>query len=256
MLLCLNDTFAYAATLKFDDDGQSDGLTDFDHREVSISEDGLELRAILSVPAVARGVVIFAHGSGSDRFSPRNQFISKELNAAGFATVCADLLTDEESHDRMNVFDIDLLASRLTMLARWTSRQGRLRGLPVALYGSNTGAAAALKAAAHLGDRVQAVISRGGRPDLASDILEDVLAPTLLIVGSEDTPIVGMNEWVMPRMRAVHELAIIEGADHLFEEEGAMQKVASLSVSWLERFMQTHPAWKSSYSRVQQTYII
>ena len=186
----------------------------------------------------------------------KNQFISKELNSAGFATVCADLLTEEESHDRMNVFDIELLASRITMITRWTSGQGRLRGLPVALYGSNTGAAAALRAAAHLGDRVQAVISRGGRPDLASDILDDVLAPTLLIVGSDDTHIVEMNEWVMPRLRSVHELAVIDGADHLFEEEGAMQKVASLSVGWLERFMQTHPAWKSAYSRVEQTYII
>lgn len=237
-------------------DGDADEFLSFDQREVSISEDGLSLKAIVAVPDIARGVVIFAHGAGSDRFSPRNQFIARRLNALGFATIAADLLTEDESQDRMNVFDIDLLASRITMIARWCGTHSRLRSLPVALFGSNTGAAASLKAAAQLGDRVQAVISRGGRPDLASDILEDVQAPTLLIVGSEDKPIVGMNEWVLPRMKAVHELAIIEGADHLFEEEGALEKVADLSASWLERFMKSPASWKSSYSFVQQAYII
>jgi putative phosphoribosyl transferase len=245
-----------------DEDGQSrdnaddvDTLT-FHERDLNIVEDGLSLRAVVSIPDVARGVVIFAHGANSDRFSPRNQFIARQMNAAGFATVCADLLTTEESGDRMNVFDIDLLASRITHVARWTSAHNRLRGLPVALFGSNTGAAAALKAAAQLGDRVQAVISRGGRPDLASDILQDVLAPTLLIVGSEDTPVVSMNEWVLPRITAVHELAIIQGADHLFEEEGALEQVADLSVSWLERFLKAAHDWKSHYVNAQQSYII
>ncbi len=245
-----------------DDDGESDGSEDdvetltFQERDCNIVEDGLSLRAVVTVPDVARGVVIFAHGANSDRFSPRNQFIARRLNAAGFATICADLLTDEESSDRMNVFDIDLLASRLTHIARWTSHHSRLRGLPVGLFGSNTGAAAALKAAAQLGDRVQAVISRGGRPDLASDCLQDVLAPTLLIVGSEDTPVVSMNEWVLPRIKATHELAVIDGADHLFEEEGALEQVADLSVSWLERFLKSVQDWKSHYVNAQQAYII
>lgn len=228
----------------------------FNERDVNISEDGLSLRAVVTIPDVARGVVIFAHGSNSDRFSPRNQFVARKLNAAGFATICADLLTDEESGDRMNVFDIDLLASRLTHIARWTAHHTQLRGLPLALFGSNTGAAAALKAAAQLGDRVQAVISRGGRADLASDILEDVLAPTLLIVGSEDTAVVNMNEWVLPRIRAVHELAVIDGADHLFDEDGALEKVADLSVTWLERFLKAGHGWKSHYVNAKQAYII
>jgi len=228
----------------------------FSERDVNLVEDGLSLRAVVTIPDVARGVVIFAHGANSDRFSPRNQFIARQLNAAGFATICADLLTDEESSDRMNVFDIDLLASRITHVARWTAHHTRLRGLPLGLFGSNTGAAAALKAAAQLGDRVQAVISRGGRPDLASDILQDVLAPTLLIVGSEDTPVVNMNEWVLPRIKAVHELAIIEGADHLFQEDGALEKVADLSLTWLERFLKSATDWKAHYVNVQQAYII
>jgi putative phosphoribosyl transferase len=228
----------------------------FNERDVNIGEDGLSLKAVVTIPSIARGVVIFAHGAGSDRFSPRNEFIARRFNAAGFATIAADLLTDEESGDRMNIFDIDLLASRITLIARWTSMHTRLRGLPLALFGSNTGAAAGLKAAAQLGDRVQAVISRGGRPDLASDCLEDVLAPTLLIVGSEDTPVVSMNEWSLPRIRAVHELAIIKGADHLFEEEGALEQVAEISLTWLERFLLAGHDWKSHYSRVQQAYII
>lgn len=238
------------------DDAEADEIVSANNREVSISEDGLTLRAVVSVPDVAKGLVIFAHGSSSDRFSPRNQFISREFNKAGFATVCADLLTEDESVDRMNVFDIDLLASRITMISRWAAHHSKLRGVPVALFGSNTGAAAALKAAAQLGDRVQAVISRGGRLDLASDILQDVQAPTLLIVGSEDTPIIGMNEWVMPRLTAVHELAIIDGADHLFEEKGALEKVASLSLTWLERFLKSPIGWKSVYSPANQAYII
>lgn len=253
------------AITEFDIDGGDDGDSDeeddvetleFNERDVPISEDGLSLHAVVTIPDVARGVVIFAHGANSDRYSPRNQFVARQLNAAGFATISADLLTEEESHDRMNVFDIDLLASRITMIARWTVHHTRLRGLPLALFGSNSGAAAALKAAAQLGDRVQAVISRGGRPDLASECLEDVLAPTLLVVGSEDTPVVSMNEWVLPRIQAVHELVVIDGADHLFEEEGALQKVADISLTWLERFMKTASDWKAMYSRVQQAYII
>ncbi len=232
-----------------------DTLT-FNERDVNIVEDGLSLRAVVTIPEVARGVIIFAHGANSDRFSPRNQFVARQLNAAGFATVCADLLTEEESSDRMNVFDIELLASRITHIARWAAHHTRLRGLPLGLFGSNTGAAAALKAAAQLGDRVQAVVSRGGRPDLASDILQDVLAPTLLIVGSEDTAVVGMNEWVLPRIKAVHELAVIDGADHLFEEEGALEKVADLSLTWLERFLRSATDWKSHYVNVAQAYII
>ena len=245
-----------------DDDDSDDDLGDdvetltFDERDVRINEDGLSLLAVVTIPEVARGVVLFAHGANGDRFSPRNQFIARQLNAAGFATICADLLTEEEASDRMNVFDIDLLASRITHIARWTAHHSRLRSLPLALFGSNTGAAAALKAAAQLGDRVQAVISRGGRPDLASDILSDVLSPTLLIVGSEDTPVLNMNEWVLPKIKAVHELAIIDGADHLFEEEGALEQVADLSLSWLERFMKSAHGWKSHYVNVAQAYII
>lgn len=241
-----------------DDDFEDDVETlTFHERDVKIIEDGLSLHAVLTIPDDARGVVIFAHGANSDRFSPRNQFVARRMNAAGFATICADLLTEEEALDRVNVFDIDLLASRIMHVARWTAHHMRLRGLPLALFGSNSGAAAAMKAAAHLGNRVQAVISRGGRPDLASDILHDVLTPTLLIVGSEDGPLVSMNEWVLPRIKGVHELAVIEGADHLFEEDGALEKVADLSISWLERFLKSSSGWKSqAASSARQAYLI
>jgi putative phosphoribosyl transferase len=225
-------------------------------REISIDDDGFILKTVINIPEVARGLVIFTHASCGERLQPRNQDLANQFNEAGFATVSTDLLTSEESGDRVNVFDIDLLASRVGLVVNWTGQHPRLRGLPLAFLGSNTGAAAALKAAAQLGDRVQAVISRGGRTDLASDILDRVLSPTLLIVGSEDTPIISMNEWVLPRIQAVHELVIIEGSDHLFEEAGALKKVGTLSVSWLERFLESALDWRSAYVNVPQVYII
>jgi putative phosphoribosyl transferase len=239
-----------------EDDDDSDDFTFTNEKEVSITEDGLSLQAVVSVPDVARGVVIFAHGSGSGRYSPRNLYVARALNHAGYATILADLLTDDEASDRMNVFDIDLLASRVTLLARWASAHPKMRNLPVALFGASTGAAAALKAAAQLGDRVQAVISRGGRPDLASDVLGEVHAPTLLIVGSEDTPVVQMNEWAAKQLQITHETKIVDGADHLFEEPGAIEEVALLSRQWLDRFLACHPAWRTTYMRMQQQYII
>ncbi len=227
-----------------------------DERDILIGKDGFFINAVVTVPDVARGVVIFVHGSGHDRLIPRNQTIARRFNAAGFATVAADCLNVEESGDRTNVFDIDLLASRATLVAGWAAVHARMRGLPVALFGSSTGAAAALKVSSQLGDSIQAVISSGGRPDLASDILENVLAPTLLIVGSEDTPVVSMNEWALPRLQSVHELVIVKGSDHLFEEDGALEKVTDLSLSWLERFLKSAPGWKTAYTHIQQAYII
>lgn len=228
--------------------------------QVSIGEAGLSMGSVVHIPQISRGLAICAHASAGDRFIPRNKFVAEQLNAAGYATIAVDLFTSDEAGDRINIFNIELLASRVTLVAKWAASHARLRGLPVALIGSNTAAAAVLKAATHLGDQVQAIISRGGRPDLASDILEDVLAPTLLIVGRDDTPVVSMNEWVLPRLRTVHNMSVIEGSDHLFEEDGALQKVADLSIAWLERFLNslTRPSssWKSTYMTVDQAYII
>lgn len=239
-----------------DDIDEDEGEDLESERDMTISEDGLSLKAVVTLPVVSRGVVVFSYANGTDRFNLRNLKLARALNKAGYATVLADLLTDEEAHDRGNVFDIDLLASRVTLLARWVSAHPRLRNLPLALMGAGTGSAAALKAAAQLGDRVQAVVSRGGRPDLASDVLGEVHAPTLLIVGSEDTPLVSMNRWACSQLNSVCETKIVEGADHLFEEEGALEEVARLSRAWLERHMTSHPSWKSSYMRMQQQYII
>lgn len=261
--------------MKFDADGESDDMFEsdsdsdsdsdieemedfiaFNEREITISEDGMGLQAVVSLPDVCRGVVVFANASGAARYNPRSLFVARALNQAGYATVLSDLLTHDEASERSNVFDIDLLASRVTQIARWVATHPKLRNLPLALFGCSTGAAAALKAAAQLGDRVQAVISQGGRADLASDILGEVHAPTLLIVGSEDNPVVGMNKWAAEQLPITNEVRIIEGADHMFEEAGAIEDVVRYSRQWLDRFLASHPAWKTTYMRMQQQYII
>ncbi|MBI3468937.1 MAG: alpha/beta fold hydrolase [Planctomycetes bacterium] len=205
----------------------------------------------LVVPEQASGLILFAHGSGSSRFSPRNRFVAEALQRRGFATLLMDLLAPEEE-DRSNVFDIDLLAGRLSACVDWTeTQQGVLRALPIGLFGASTGAAAALVAAARMPDRVRAVVSRGGRPDLAGIVLPQVKAPTLLIVGSRDDVVVELNQDAFAQLTCSKELRIVPGATHLFPEPGALEQVAQAAAAWFERYLVPHRA----NQREESTYV-
>jgi putative phosphoribosyl transferase len=200
--------------------------------EVAVDADGLSMPGHLTAPDGASGIVIFAHGSGSSRLSPRNRFVADQLNDAALATLTFDLLTDAEASDRRNVFDITLLASRLAGAAEWVHRQPSVAGLPTALFGASTGAAAALVAASDPPVPIAAVVSRGGRPDLAGDHLGSVSAPTLLIVGADDTTVLELNRHAQQRLRCENRLAVVPGATHLFEEPGTLEVVARLAADW------------------------
>ena len=179
----------------------------------------------------ARGIVLFAHGSGSSRLSPRNAFVAEALQHAGMATLLFDLLTDQEAADRANVFDIPLLADRLDQAATWVGTIAAGRNLPLGFFGASTGAAAALVAAAGRRD-VRAIVSRGGRPDLAGDALENVIAPTLLIVGGHDPEVLALNRSAYRRLRCERRLEVVPGATHLFEEPGTLESVVALARAW------------------------
>jgi putative phosphoribosyl transferase len=195
----------------------------------------------LHVPRSAAGLIVFAHGSGSSRFSPRNRAVAAVLEQAGYGTLLLDLLTgSEEAEDARtgeHRFNIPFLAERLVGVVDWTQARADLRTLPLAFFGASTGAAAALMAAAQRPDVVRAVVSRGGRPDLADDALARVTAPTLLIVGGDDVPVIAMNRDAMRQMQAPVALEIIPGAAHLFEEPGALDRVARLAVDWCHRHL-------------------
>jgi pimeloyl-ACP methyl ester carboxylesterase len=210
--------------------------------DVQIRSGAAMLQGELSIPGGAQGVVLFAHGSGSSRHSPRNQFVARTIQEAGVGTLLFDLLTSEEEAIDMRTrhlrFDIGLLAQRLVDAAYWI--KGEFEYLSVGYFGASTGAGAALVAAAELGDTVGAVVSRGGRPDLAGDALPKVRCPTLLIVGGLDYPVIKMNEEALARMRCEKELKIVPGATHLFEEPGTLQEVARLAADWFQRHL--HPA--------------
>lgn len=195
----------------------------------------------LTVPADASGLVVFAHGSGSSRLSRRNRQVASALNRQGLATLLLDLLTPGEERDRANVFDIRLLSSRLVAAARWAKVQPLTSGLPCGYFGASTGAAAALCAAATLGDSIGAVVSRGGRPDLAGECLERVSAPTLLIVGGADETVLALNEQAGARLRCPHRIEVVPGATHLFEEPGALERVSVLAAAWFSRLLPTPP---------------
>jgi putative phosphoribosyl transferase len=198
--------------------------------EVHVDPPGLV--GLLGIPGGARGIVIFAHGSGSGRLSPRNNFVAAALRHAGLATFLLDLLTPEEEMDRRNVFDIGLLASRLRLASHWVAGNSRTADLVPGYFGASTGAAAALTAAALPDSPVAAVVSRGGRPDLALDVLPTVRAPTLLLVGSLDGPVIDMNERALAALGGKKRLIIIEGAGHLFEEPGTLDAVVQHATDW------------------------
>ncbi len=191
----------------------------------------------LTIPQNPRGIVAFAHGSGSSRLSPRNRQVAQALNHDGFATLLFDLLTPEEELDRANVFDIPLLGRRLAAATGWLRHRPEITNLPLGYFGASTGAAAALIAAAELGHQVSAVVSRGGRPDLAAGRLADVVAPTLLIVGGLDTEVLELNRQAQRQLRCASDLEIVMGATHLFEEPGTLEAVARLASDWFARHL-------------------
>lgn len=205
--------------------------------EITVELGGKELGAILSSPPNFHGMIIFAHGSGSSRHSPRNQFVAAALNRRGFATLLADLLTYDENQDRANVFDLDLLAERLISLSKWARTNILGQNQKIGYFGASTGGGAALEAAALKPELVSAVVSRGGRPDLAVNYLGDVKAPTLLLVGGEDGEVIEMNRFAYERLNCPCELRIIPGAGHLFEEPGTLEQVASLASDWFSKFL-------------------
>jgi len=196
------------------------------------------LRGSVAGPADARGIVVFAHGSGSSRASPRNIQVAEALNDVGLATLLFDLLTEEEAGDRANVFDIPLLAERLAAATSWVEVEPELDRLPIGYFGASTGAAAALWAAAG-NDAVAAIVSRGGRPDLAAPRLAEVRAPTLLIVGGNDDVVLELNREALRLLTCEAQLRVVERATHLFEEPGALEEVARLACDWFARHLTT-----------------
>jgi len=218
---------------------------------VQIPVDSMHLEAEWIMPPNASGVVIFAHGSGSSRHSRRNQFVASILHESGVGTVLLDLLTRQEERrdaaDGQLRFDIEMLTNRLITAVRWVEDHPAAHEQPIGLFGASTGAAAAIAAASILGERIHAVVSRGGRPDLAYEHLRHVTAPTLLIVGERDDAVVRLNKDASQHLRCLKKLSIIPGATHLFEEPGALEKVASLAASWFKKHL-------AQDSRTQETH--
>jgi dienelactone hydrolase len=212
-------------------------MSEHAERLVHVRVDTLSLEGALAVPPGAGGVVLFAHGSGSSRKSPRNNFVARELRAGGLGTLLIDLLTEQEDADRRTRFDIELLTQRLLAATAWLASEPDTKALPLGYFGASTGAAAALKAAATLGPDVAAVVSRGGRPDLAAPDLPRVHAPTLLIVGGLDDVVLDLNRHAYETLVARKELVVIPRATHLFEEPGALEEVARLARDWFTRYL-------------------
>jgi putative phosphoribosyl transferase len=204
---------------------------------VRIQADSVRLEGELHIPQGAKGIIIFVHGSGSSRFSPRNTFVAQILRSAELGTLLFDLLTREEDMDYKNRFDILLLARRLIAVTRWVRTQEQTRDLQIGYFGASTGAAAALIAAVEQGKDIKAIVSRGGRPDLAGEALGSVNVPTLFIVGGNDNVVLKLNRDASQRMRAKIELKLIPGATHLFEEPGALEEVARLAAEWFTKYL-------------------
>lgn len=201
-------------------------------QEISVPADGIVLKGLLRIPEGARGLVLFSHGSGSGRLSPRNNFVAEVLCEEKLAILLLDLLTPEEDEVYENRFNIELLTERLARAAKWIDSRSETRNLPLGIFGASTGAASALKLAARMGQKIYAVVSRGGRPDLAMDVLPKVLAPTLLIVGGEDDAVIELNRGAYGKIKVRKELVIIPGATHLFEEPGTLEEMARRAAKW------------------------
>jgi len=213
------------------------------HKEVSIPVGKVTVQGELIIPLKAKAIIIFSHGSGSSRFSKRNQMVAKYLHEKNFGTLLFDLLTEEEDQHYHNRFDIDLLTKRLAVATKWMERLPAAKDCHIGYFGASTGAASALQAAAYLTE-VDAVVSRGGRPDLAMDILKNVEAPTLLIVGSLDYDVLQLNKKAYIQLECEKKVEVVEGATHLFEEPGKMEIVSELAGNWFEKYLNTVPIEK------------
>lgn len=205
---------------------------------VKLSAGNVTLEGDLFIPPTAKGLVLFAHGSGSSRLSPRNRFVARQLNDSGLATLLFDLLTAEEeevdNYTREHRFNIDLLAERLEEATQWVAKNSETKDLTIGYFGASTGAAAALIAAARTPQTISAIVSRGGRPDLAGPYLMQVDSPTLLIVGGDDDVVIDLNQQALDRLQCEKQLVIIEGATHLFEEPGKLEEVAQIAADWFK----------------------
>jgi len=212
------------------------------------------LEGILGLPAQAIGMVVFAHGSGSGRFSPRNNVVARHLQQGKVATLLLDLLTQDEAEDRRKVFDIDLLADRVLIAKAWLEQDDRTKGLGIGYFGASTGAGAALQAAARDTSLIQAVVSRGGRPDLAESYLPSVTAPTLLIVGGDDEPVVEMNRTAYRLLACPKRLVIVPGASHLFEEPGTLEQVAEHALAWFQGHLHPPSTREGTGARTKESH--
>lgn len=212
-------------------------MNDLIENLVHIPVDSFELDGVLKIPNNAKGIVVFAHGSGSSRFSPRNNFVANILHKNGFATLLFDLLTETEDTVYQNRFDIPLLAKRLVAVTQWLMKQPHASALNIGFFGASTGSAAALIASTELGGKINAIVSRGGRPDLAEEALKLVKSPTLLIVGGFDYDVIELNEKAAKLISAVKKTSIVPGATHLFEEPGALEEVAKLATEWFTKYL-------------------
>lgn len=204
---------------------------------VTIPINMIQLEGALAFPERARGLVIFAHGSGSSRLSPRNTFVARALQQEGIGTLLMDLLTREEDMHYKTRFDIDLLTERLIQATYWLQKQPEINQLAMGYFGASTGAAAALRATSTLGTCIRAVVSRGGRPDLAEDVLERVQSPTLLMVGGNDELVLQLNRAAFAKLSGKKDLVIVPGASHLFEEPGALEQVADVAAQWFKQYL-------------------
>lgn len=205
--------------------------------EINIPLSSVTLKGELALPENALGIVVFSHGSGSSRFSPRNKMVGELMQQHGIGTLLFDLLTEEEDRAYENRFDIDLLVSRLIEATEWLMHYKMTKKIPVAYFGASTGAASALRAAAYFGKNIRAVVSRGGRPDLALNALPMVTAPTLLIVGQMDMPVIKINKLAFDQLKSIKEMKIIPGATHLFEEPGKLMEVAEMAIEWFKKYL-------------------
>lgn len=208
--------------------------------EIDIPLTSVSLKGDLVIPEDARGIVIFSHGSGSSRFSPRNKLVAETFQQNHIGTLLFDLLTEEEDQVYENRFNIDLLVSRLIEVTEWLMEYPEAKRLPIAYFGASTGAASALRAAAYFGNEIKAVVSRGGRPDMALNALSIVKSPTLLIVGGIDVPVIGMNKMAFDELTSVKEMKIVPGASHLFEENGKLIEVAEMAIVWYKKYLFKH----------------
>jgi len=207
--------------------------------EIDIPLTSVTLKGSLVIPENATGIVVFSHGSGSSRFSTRNRMVAELIQKQNIGTLLFDLLTEEEDQVYANRFNIDLLVSRLIETTEWLMGYDASKDLNIGYFGASTGAASALRAAAYFSDTIKAVVSRGGRPDLALSALHQVTAPTLLIVGGMDVPVIGMNKIAFDELHSLKEMKIVAGATHLFEEEGKLLEVANLAINWYKKHLKS-----------------